>query len=181
MVRDLTAYGNHRRYRFAVDVALTAAHHAEWRNERGQLAFLEKERWVLGMAAMRLRDRKRLVDERAALRDGVDNRWHQGSVKIVEDDDGVVAAMSQGTFRSAAFEIEDLGRHARDAGQFGEPRRIAIDRVNVPASAGEKSRVAAAATGDVEHAPASDEIEVVNEPRGRRHQRTGAPRHTDAP
>ena len=91
------------------------------------------------------------VDHGTARCHGVGDRGQQRPVQIFDDDDSIIATAKLPSL--AVFEIDRLDR-AACAGEWGQPRGVAIDGMDPVAAVEEQPRVTPAPRGEIEHAPA---------------------------
>src|SRR5258706_12976436 len=113
-----------------------------------QLPRLEEESRIRRPAEPFVPDHERLVDQHAALCQGLLNESEQGAMQVIGNDDRAEALTGE---RPRA--LLQVGLHELDAGNL---LRLAIHGDDVEAAPGEEARVAAAAARDVEHRAARD-------------------------
>lgn len=88
------------------------------------------------------------VDEKTARRHGVDQRWKQGAVQVVDHDDAAKHSAGQGK-RGAVFEVVLQQLKAAFALQVGNSAQVSVDSDDRELHSVQQPEVAPAATGDI--------------------------------
>src|SRR6266545_6054496 len=107
MLRQLFARCNGRD-QLSVDVAFTATHRHEWRDERRQLAGGQQERGIPGMTAFFLSDAERFVEQHAAGLERANQLRYERAIQVIEHENGSVPLDAK--IHAVLLEIEDACR-----------------------------------------------------------------------
>jgi len=153
----------------ALDGALAVGDDAHPAREPLQLAGLQDEGRVAGMAGGELRRRERLEEEEAARHERLDETRDERPIEVERVHDDRVAPPG----KRPALEVGAHDVHAEPLGQRGGPQITTaaegpVGRFDGPAEPCERERVTPRATGDVECTTGRREREMLHDERRRR-------------